>query len=180
MGTPEKRFDQLCSQNAQDAVAESRRKEHMLIEDCVGGLLYLLEREGYFSSHPPASQQEIPNEHGKNRYGLDMSYFRNLISRELLRPLVDYKPSELARVFARAARTADSDVLHEQEFQPTNQHERERCEWHSDDSGCWMSGCGKEWWFEESGPEENGMNFCIKCGKPCVEIGDSNEGAGHE
>lgn len=59
---------------------------------------------------------QIPDEQGANRYGLDMAYFRNLFNRELNRPLVDYRPSELARVLARAARTADSKVLVEAEF----------------------------------------------------------------
>jgi hypothetical protein len=57
-----------------------------------------------------------PNEHGKNRYGLDMAYFRNLFNRELNRPLSDFRPDELARVLARASRTADSEVLSEAEF----------------------------------------------------------------
>jgi hypothetical protein len=43
------------------------------------------------------------------------------------------------------------------------------CKWHSDDNGCWMSECGKEWWFNEGGPEDNGMLFCVKCGNPCIE-----------
>lgn len=59
-----------------------------------------------------------PQERGANRYGLDMAYFRNLFNRELNRPLVDFTPSELARVLARAARTADPAVLQEPEFQP--------------------------------------------------------------
>lgn len=59
---------------------------------------------------------EVPNEQGKNRYGLDMAYFRRLINRELNRPLTDFKPDELARVLARASRTADPVVLHEPEF----------------------------------------------------------------
>ncbi|MEQ5834194.1 hypothetical protein [Marinobacter sp. NFXS9] len=58
----------------------------------------------------------VPNEHGKNRYGLDMAYFRRLFNRELNRPLVDFRPDELARVLARAARTADPNVLQEPEF----------------------------------------------------------------
>lgn len=58
----------------------------------------------------------VPNEQGKNRYGLDMAYFRKLFNRELLRPLVDFRPDELARVLARAARTADASVLQEPEF----------------------------------------------------------------
>ena len=53
---------------------------------------------------------------GKNRYGLDMSYFRNLFDRELNKPLADFTPKELARVLARASRTADPDVMHEPEF----------------------------------------------------------------
>jgi len=61
-------------------------------------------------------QTSVPNEHGKNRYGLDMAYFRNLFNRELNRPLTDYRPDELARVLARAARTADPEVLGEAEF----------------------------------------------------------------
>ena len=58
----------------------------------------------------------VPNEHGKNRYGLDMAYFRNLFNRELNRPLTDFRPDELARVLARAARAADREVLGEAEF----------------------------------------------------------------
>lgn len=57
-----------------------------------------------------------PNEHGKNRYGLDMAYFRNLFNRELNRPLLDFRPDELARVLARASKTADASVLQESEF----------------------------------------------------------------
>ena len=53
---------------------------------------------------------------GMNRYGLDMSYFRNLFDRELNKPLADFTPKELARVLARASRTADPDVMHEPEF----------------------------------------------------------------
>ena len=55
---------------------------------------------------------------GMNRYGLDMSYFRNLFDRELNKPLADFTPKELARVLARASRTADPDVMHEPEFLP--------------------------------------------------------------
>ena len=101
---------------------------------------YFPERDGYFSriemwkptaqaiteawrgfkagaEWQAAQAQQVPNEHGQNRYGLDMAYFRNLFNRELLRPLVDFRPDELARVLARAAKTADSEVLQEPEFQ---------------------------------------------------------------
>lgn len=55
-------------------------------------------------------------ERGKNRYGVDMSYFSNAINRDLNRGLRDYTPDELARVFARLSRAADPSVMHEDEF----------------------------------------------------------------
>jgi hypothetical protein len=58
-----------------------------------------------------------PNEHGTNRYGLDMSYFRNLINRDLNRPLDNHQPSDFARMLARMSRTADENVMYEPEFQ---------------------------------------------------------------
>ncbi|WP_138436374.1 hypothetical protein [Marinobacter shengliensis] len=58
----------------------------------------------------------------------------------------------------------------------TPQPQGDGCEWHSDDNGCWMSQCGKEWYFEDGGPEDNGMNYCVKCGKQCIEIGSSEDG----
>lgn len=58
-----------------------------------------------------------PIENGKNRYGVDVSYFRNAINRELNRGLTDYKADELARVLARLSVTADSQVIFENEFQ---------------------------------------------------------------
>lgn len=60
--------------------------------------------------------EAVPNERGTNRYGLDVAYFRNLINRELNRPLVDHRPDELARVFARASAAADPNVMREIEF----------------------------------------------------------------
>lgn len=62
------------------------------------------------------SQNQLLTENGKNRYGLDVSYFRNAINRELNRPLANHKPDELARVFARLSRTADESVMFEPEF----------------------------------------------------------------
>lgn len=55
-------------------------------------------------------------EHGRNRYGLDVAYFRNLFNRELNRTLQDYRPHELARNLLRMARTADESVIAEAEF----------------------------------------------------------------
>ncbi len=61
-------------------------------------------------------KNQPPIENGKNRYGLDVSYFRNIFNRELNRPLDNYKPDELARVLARLSRTADESVMFEPEF----------------------------------------------------------------
>src|SRR5690606_24275763 len=55
-------------------------------------------------------------EHGKNRHGLDVSYFRDLFNRELNRTLQDYRPNELARNLLRMAITADESVIVEPEF----------------------------------------------------------------
>ncbi len=55
-------------------------------------------------------------ENGRNRYGLDVSYFRNLFNRELNRTLQNYRPHELARNLMRMARTADKAVISEPEF----------------------------------------------------------------
>lgn len=51
----------------------------------------------------------------KNRYGVDVGYFEKWIKRSLS-DLSNYKPDELARELARMARTADSEVLKEDEF----------------------------------------------------------------
>lgn len=61
-------------------------------------------------------KNQPPIENGKNRYGLDVSYFRNVINRELNRPLANHKPDELARVFARLSHTANESVIFEPEF----------------------------------------------------------------
>jgi len=58
-----------------------------------------------------------PIENGTNRYGVDVSYFRKTINRELNRDLNNFKPDELARVLARLSVTADSAVIFEDEFQ---------------------------------------------------------------
>ena len=62
------------------------------------------------------ADRATPTEYGKNRYGVDVAYFRKTINRELNRPLTDFRPDELARVFARLAKTADASVLKEPEF----------------------------------------------------------------
>lgn len=74
------------------------------------------ERAALAAQVEALKRDAVPNEQGKNRYGLDVAYFRNVINRELNRSLMDFKPSELARVFARLSRSADDSVLLENEF----------------------------------------------------------------
>lgn len=56
-----------------------------------------------------------------NEYGLDVNYFIRLCAREFSPEVIrNQNPKDLARAFARAARTACSEVLLEPEFQITN------------------------------------------------------------
>lgn len=75
--------------------------------------------------------EQLPNEQGTNRYGLDVAYFRKTINRELNRDLRNFKPDELARVLARLSRTADKAVMHEPEF---------KLEAHSGEAVAWVAG----------------------------------------
>ena len=102
----------------------------MVNEKAVNGAFYhkvsdeLFElAESALSETPPSAlsalkaQWNCPTvEHGKNRYGLDVAYFRDLFNRELNRTLHDYRPHELARNLLRMARTADESVIAEAEF----------------------------------------------------------------
>ncbi|MBJ2286766.1 MULTISPECIES: hypothetical protein [Pseudomonas] len=56
-----------------------------------------------------------PAHAAKNRFGLDMDYFKRRLNR-LIRDLADFPPDEAARELARMARTADHSVLAEVEF----------------------------------------------------------------
>lgn len=54
-----------------------------------------------------------------NEYGLDADYFIRLCAREFSPEIRNQNPKDLARAFARAARTACAEVLLEPEFQIT-------------------------------------------------------------
>lgn len=41
------------------------------------------------------------------------------------------------------------------------------CEWFDDDDG-WHGSCGKDWEFTYDGPTENGLKFCMNCGKTVI------------
>lgn len=62
--------------------------------------------------------QVRPAGSGKNRFGLDMDYLKRRLNR-LIRDLADFPPDEAARELARMSRTADSSVLAESEFNPS-------------------------------------------------------------
>src|SRR5690554_874600 len=80
-----------------------------------------------------------------------MAYFRELFNRELNRPLVDFRPDELARVLARAARTADAAVLQEPEFQAARAQSEQSAEpegfdfdgWYDKHQSLFRDGVGK-------------------------------------
>ena len=42
------------------------------------------------------------------------------------------------------------------------------CAWTLDDEdgSVWRTSCGRLWEFTTDGPKENGMKFCMECGKP--------------
>ncbi len=90
-------------------------KEQMSAESIISDS-YREERDRYKDELKEVKAQLPPVENGRNRYGLDVSYFRNLINRELNRGLADYKPDELARICLRMAMTADKTVINEREF----------------------------------------------------------------
>ena len=69
--------------------------------------------------------EQLPNEQGTNRYGLDVAYFRKTINRELNRDLRNFMPNELARVLARLSVTADKQVIHEPEFSEAHNLEQQ-------------------------------------------------------
>ena len=93
---------------------ESEREVNQMLTDQV--LRLEQECDHYKDEMKEVKAQLPPVENGKNRYGLDVSYFRNLINRELNRGLTDYKPDELARICLRMAMTADKMVINEREF----------------------------------------------------------------
>jgi hypothetical protein len=48
---------------------------------------------------------------------------------------------------------------------------QEPCLWKWDVDGFWRGSCGIPWWMETGTPEENGMNFCPRCGKRLEQKG---------
>lgn len=40
------------------------------------------------------------------------------------------------------------------------------CLWTQDSDGCWTSGCGKQFEFNDGTPRENGARYCLYCGDP--------------
>ena len=42
----------------------------------------------------------------------------------------------------------------------------EPCIWTEDENGLWTGPCGVAWQFNDAGPQANGCNFCLRCGRP--------------
>lgn len=42
------------------------------------------------------------------------------------------------------------------------------CSWVFTSDGCWSTTCGRDWGFEDGGPTEHGVDFCMGCGKKVV------------
>lgn len=59
----------------------------------------------------------------------------------------------------RSGGLPDAPRLADDKQEPAN------CEWFEDDDG-WHGTCGQWWEFTYDGPVENGLNYCMKCGKP--------------
>lgn len=43
------------------------------------------------------------------------------------------------------------------------------CRWNVDVDGVWHGDCGIRWSCEFETPEDNGMNYCYRCGKTLVQ-----------
>ena len=48
------------------------------------------------------------------------------------------------------------------------------CIWHGDDNGCWKGSCGIAWYFDDGGPDDNGVNHCPRCGR--ARVNEEQEG----
>lgn len=84
-----------------------------------------------------------------NEYSLDADYFIKLCAREFTPDVIrNQRPADLARAFARAARTACADVLSETEFVPAEQTIKWTPlseEWPPIDEWVLTANPGKEW-----------------------------------
>jgi len=49
------------------------------------------------------------------------------------------------------------------------------CIWHGDDNGCWKGSCGIAWYFDDGGPDDNGVNHCPRCGRARVNEQQESE-----
>lgn len=47
----------------------------------------------------------------------------------------------------------------------------EPCEWSQDgeESDCWITDCGQNFYLEDGTPLGNGLKFCCFCGGPLIE-----------
>ena len=59
--------------------------------------------------------------------------------------------------------------------QPAGDDSPEACYWHGDDNGCWKGSCGIAWYFDDGGPDDNGVNHCPRCGRARVNEQQESE-----
>lgn len=45
------------------------------------------------------------------------------------------------------------------------ERDEETCKWTEDEDGVWHTDCGNSFEFSAHGPEENGIKFCMYCGR---------------
>jgi hypothetical protein len=121
----ERTVDKIVTDNGK--VIEALQNRIAEFEDENKALSDALDFERDYSKSKIAEleKEQLPNEHGTNRYGVDVGYFRKTINRELNRDLSNFKRDELARVLARLSVTADKQVIHEDEFSEAHNLEQQ-------------------------------------------------------
>jgi len=57
------------------------------------------------------------------------------------------------------------------EFERLQQERSGICNWtYEDNNNYWQTDCGDEFVLEDGTPKDNGMRFCVYCGKPLAEV----------
>lgn len=99
-------------------------------------------------------------------FGVDRELSRNGLYDE---PYGDDAELIAAAINALPSLLADAEL---------GQERQGECGWSlvDEDASHWESSCGLSWVFTDSGPVENGVNFCLRCGKKLSAIDGQREG----
>jgi hypothetical protein len=82
----------------------------------------------------------------------------------------DILPSD-AKIMYRLARQGMMPVPDASGFEEWFDKEvKEPCIWKESSEGVWEGECGITWTFKKGTPQENKMNYCVKCGGGLMEI----------